>query len=250
MTGVLVTVVSRDYGNMIVRVLTSCTGKKRYSPDNQLALTDFRLIHDSSSFLQLERRLAAYSTEAVEMYTGQQHVRLMNGVRHFQEVRPEHKVDLWILSAGYGVIAGRRKICPYECTFRGMKQREIHEWAQHLRIPQKTHRIFSKESDLFIVLLGETYLRSLELNADVEFAAPTIFVASQNSARYIKGRGNIRVVTLKKSDTRRFSCGMVGLKGEVVRRILYFLAENGSALSMTTFIQSDLLRLADETVIG
>lgn len=44
-------------------------------------------------------------------------------------------IDLWILSAGYGLILGSQEIVPYECTFQGMKTAELREWAAYLQVP-------------------------------------------------------------------------------------------------------------------
>ena len=72
---------------------------------------------------------------AEEMYTGQQHLRLMNGVRAaVASDKRNCSVVLYILSAGYGLIEGKRSIAPYECTFSGMKRPQLREWADALNL--------------------------------------------------------------------------------------------------------------------
>ena len=68
-----------------ILVLTSCTSDKKYSPTNLIAIEDF----DSSE--ELTRRteeLKNYKTEASEMYTGIQHISLMEGLKKVCKVDP------------------------------------------------------------------------------------------------------------------------------------------------------------------
>lgn len=48
---------------MKVRILTSCTGEKQFSPDNQLTQDDFRLLHDREAFKAREGSLAEYRSQ-------------------------------------------------------------------------------------------------------------------------------------------------------------------------------------------
>ena len=102
---------------MRILVITSCTGRKKYKPANQLQLEDF---------LSVERRgvrsteLKSFETSAAEMYTGQQHRYLMAGLEKVWEVYGSAVVDLHIISAGYGLLAEDDDIVPYNVTFSGL----------------------------------------------------------------------------------------------------------------------------------
>lgn len=207
-------------------------------------------LYNTTVFKQFEERLTNYRTSAATMYSGQQHLRLMDGTSRFQERRPEDKVDLWILSAGYGLIPGKRKIVPYECTFQGMRVSEIRKWARHLRIPQAARALFSQPADLVVVLLGNSYLRSLALDDETRIVPPTLFFASRTGEKYIKGQGKIYVFKLTTVEAKRFSCGLVGLKGEVAKRLLLYLEMEGEpglhrVLNMK---QNDLFESLDSIV--
>src|SRR4051794_27231895 len=102
---------------MKIRIITSCTGEKLISHDQQLTQDDFRLLNEPELFRAREDRLAGCRTSAEDFYTGQQHLRLMRGVKQLRDKLGAESVDLWILSAGYGLIPGSRQIVPYECTF-------------------------------------------------------------------------------------------------------------------------------------
>ncbi len=54
------------------------------------------------------------------MYTGWQHLYLMRGVDRLRRAFGDDFVDLRIVSAGYGLIAADREICPYDVTFSKM----------------------------------------------------------------------------------------------------------------------------------
>jgi hypothetical protein len=212
---------------MKIRVITSCTGEKQHSPENQLTQGDFEYLHEPAQFKLLEERLAEFRMPAENLYTGQQHVRLMEGVRDLREVRGADSVDLWTLSAGYGLIPGNREIVPYECTFQGMKAKEIDAWAKHLHVPQDVRELLAQPADMILVLLGDSYLRALALDDDVTFAAPTLFFIGRTSRKRIQGEGPLRIVPISNPEAKRFSCGLVGLKGELAKRILRQLFEKG-----------------------
>lgn len=231
---------------MKIRIITSCTGEKRHSPEDQLTQDDLRNLHDGETFEALEATLDGYRTPAQDLYTGQQHVRLMEGVRRFRDDLGPDTVDLWILSAGYGLIPGEREVVPYECTFSGMKVAEIEEWAEHLRVPAYARQLFASPADLILVLLGEPYLRALDLDGTVEFAPPAVFFTSKGALRYIQGEGEIRTVPLTNREAKRFSCGLVGLKGELAQRLLVRLTEEGeSFLAELLDPETDALSLLD-----
>ena len=100
-----------------IAVLTSCTSTKQYKPSHELTQKDFA---DLSADAQGRRiaELSEYTLPAYQMYTGNQHARLIAGI---EDLRANGStVDLHIISAGYGLIGGNQPIVPYECTFSGM----------------------------------------------------------------------------------------------------------------------------------
>jgi hypothetical protein len=234
---------------MKIRVITSCTGEKQNSPENQLTRSDFDRLHEPKQFKLLEERLAEFRTPAEDLYTGLQHVRLMEGVQRFRGRYGVNRLDLWILSAGYGLIPGDRQIVPYECTFQGMKAAEIDAWAKHLRVPPDARQLFARPADLILVLLSDSYLRALALDESVEFKAPTLFFAGRSTRKRVRGRGALRIIPVSHSEAKRFSCGLVGLKGELTKRILYQLTDKGeTSLQKLLDSATDVLALLESTV--
>src|SRR4051794_10632253 len=102
---------------------------------------------------------------AEDLYCGQHHLRLMRGISEARHGGLE--VDLSIVSAGHGVIAGCEPLTPYEQTFQGKPSGERREMARALAIPQDVRRVLSGPADLHVVLLGEDYLEACGLGDDI-----------------------------------------------------------------------------------
>ncbi len=230
---------------MRILIVTSCTGEKKHSPAGQLTQDDFLSLHDADEFGPMEVMLAKYRTPAQDLYTGQQHVRLMRGVADLQEKLGAESVDLWIVSAGYGVIPGAREIVPYECTFQGMKGKELNAWREHLGIPSAIRDVLAKPYDLGLVLLGDSYLKACDLDEQVQLGGPTLFFCGSVTARKFPAIPNSRTVILKNQEAKRFSCGLVGLKGELAARLLRKVAEDPKLVSTLPTPETDVLALLD-----
>ena len=82
-----------------------------------------------------ERELNDALMPAGEIYSGEQHVRLMRGVRKFREAADGNGARLdsahslgWLRDIGED-----RHVAPYECTFATMKTKELADWAKALQ---------------------------------------------------------------------------------------------------------------------
>ncbi|MCG8365581.1 MAG: hypothetical protein MJA27_19900 [Pseudanabaenales cyanobacterium] len=193
-----------------VLIITSCTGEKRFKPDNPLTLDDFR---NPTWLSEREAELAEFACPAGELYTGMQHLRLMEGGRVLRDALGSDVLAVEILSAGYGLIGEHQKIVPYEVTFNGMKGHEIDEWAQRLDVHTAIEQRL-KLADLVFFLLGDNYLRSLQLPIQTRPDQTLVFLASRSSAKKIPQlAAQTFVMPLSNSDAKRYRYGLVGLKG-------------------------------------
>ena len=75
-------------------VVTSCTGEKKLSPGNQLIQSDFLA---KETLADREHELAEYETIASDMYTGMQHLRLMEGIETLRKKFGKDVLDLYIV---------------------------------------------------------------------------------------------------------------------------------------------------------
>ena len=215
---------------MKVLIISSCTGEKATYSDNQITLEDFKL--GSEHIIQCEDRLAEFKRPAELLYTGMQHQRLMRGVvaaRSGSEVQ----IDLNIVSAGYGLIPGSRILPPYEATFIGMKTAEARSWAKRLNIADDVRKLLAEPYDLALILLGGDYLKALGLDGDVKLGGPTILFCGVGSASKLPALKKLQLIVISNKDATRFSCGMIGIKGELASRILERIAFNPRELEAT-----------------
>lgn len=180
-----------------VTVVTSCTGLKRQEPR---------------------------ALPAEDLYTGQQHLRLMRGVRALRDAGTH--VDVWIVSAGHGLVHGSDLLVPYERTFQGRPTAERREMAAELDIPADLQSVLAQSTDFAVVLLSEEYLDACGLTDDLQPGGPLMVVCSASSALRVPAIADATVIALRTAHTREFRCGYVGLKGEVVGRLLWALADD------------------------
>ncbi len=211
---------------MRIVVVTSCTGEKSVSAPKQLTMEDFR--KGASHLQKREAELSALAAPAEALYSGQQHIRLMRGVSEFRSwgANAAATLDLWILSAGYGLVPSNQILAPYEATFSGMSKAEVALWSAQLKIREHTARVLREPATAAMLLLGDSYLDALDLNSIDELGATTLVLCSRKSAQKLRRRPNLRPVPLDTSDTKRFGAGLVALKGELGARLLSAMASN------------------------
>lgn len=203
---------------MKIIVITSCTGRKALSCQDQLTIDDFK--HGKEHVATREGELAAFLAPAEEMYTGEQHLRLMRGVKYARTAG--YEVDVWIVSAGYGLIHGSQVIAPYNVTFSNMRPAQLRDWSLHLGVHQSLRNLLKQPADGALVLLGDRYLQAAALEHVTDVAYPAWAICGAGSTN--RFGSSFRLHLVEQSDTTRFRVGMVGIKGEVAARALEKLA--------------------------
>lgn len=199
---------------MKISIITSCTDTKAVRLPNQLTLADF--MQGSEHVATRESEITGQPLPAEYMYRGEQHVRLMRGVHAARQAGVE--VRLWIVSAGYGLLAADTPIKPYNATFGDLSAGEARQWAVQLGLAQQVRQALAEPADCALILLGGAYLNVCGL--DKVTAAPKSTWALCGTGAVKRFSNAIRPIPLTKQDTRRFRAGLVGLKGEVAAQIL------------------------------
>lgn len=166
-------------------VITSCTGSKAVQHRSHLTLEDFRI---PSRLIERERDLAHLRMPVAELYTGEQHVHLMRGIRHLRERHGRGSIAVNIISAGYGLVPEDRLLAPYEATFHGMPKQELRAWAGQLGIPEAV-REAAAPFPLVIFLLGDEYLQSIAPPLVSGPGQRVIFLAKPILASRLTARG-------------------------------------------------------------
>ncbi len=190
-------------------VVSSCTSEKKVKVVNALTQKDFFDIKN----LRMREKEIDVLYKAADMYTGIQHLRLMEGINLLRSSIGKEVIDLYILSAGYGLINEERIIAPYEVTFNSMNSKQILKWSNHLKIPQTLLKLISNY-DLILFLLGEKYIRALQLNLlKIYGNQKLVFLGGMNSFHLIPKNGNTAFIKLGPKEASDFSYGLIGLKG-------------------------------------
>ena len=207
---------------MKIIVITSCTGEKFVESPAGLTLADFQ--KGAAHVASRENDVRDLMRSAEDIYSGQQHVRLMRGVKAFREAQPTNgsgsTLDLYVLSAGYGLVEGARLLAPYEATFQGMKTKELRGWADSLGVPAAVRRVLAQPYDLAFLLLGDGYLNACDLDSRVKLGGRVIAFCGGRMAGKLPKMDGLTLVPLENADAKRFGCALVGLKGELGGRLL------------------------------
>ena len=157
-----------------ILVITSCTGQKKHKPPNQLKYKDFA---SPECLRQRTAELKDFKVSAAEMYTGQQHLYLMDGLRQLRETHGQTVVDLNIISAGYGLLGEKDVIVPYNVTFQKLKKKEILERSDKLQIYKHVETSIA-DYKLVIFLLGKEYVQVLKLPFKIPDTVTQVFLAA------------------------------------------------------------------------
>jgi hypothetical protein len=206
-------------------IVTSCSSSKTVDDPNRLTFADFAA--GKAHVEARETELADFLTPAEDLYDGLQHRRLMGGIRYArQHPAKEIEIVLHIVSAGYGVIDSARKVAPYELTFKGMSATGLRMWADRLGVPRDFRAALSTHYELGLVLLGSNYLQACGISKDLLLGGRTIFLSSKNVATMVQQIPDAVCWPLTNADARTLGTPLVGLKGEIARRLLVAFADN------------------------
>ena len=241
---------------MNVRIISSCTGLKRPTErfsetgtGDPLSLAELRRAGGDGAAGAPPRAAELGISPARALYAGQQHARLMRGVdrvglRIASGETALSRPDLWILSAGFGLLHEGEKVPPYEVTFQGMPKADLRSWADTLGIPGRVAGALAEPADLQLVLLGDSYWDAVDLQPDATLGGPTLLVCGSAKARTLPTPPGSKILALRRDTARRFSCGLVGLKGELAARLMLWLYEDPKQTA------SRLARVADPATDG
>ncbi|MGF6950208.1 hypothetical protein QF028_002713 [Neobacillus sp. B4I6] len=209
---------------MKLLIITSCTNSKIYSPEQQLNKSDFL---DTSILFEREKQLGSFKAKAKDMYTGQQHLWVIDGINNLREKYGDSVVDLAIVSAGYGLLNEDQEIFPYNVTFSKMKKDELTDWSNNLKINKDTSEKI-KSYDMVFFLLGEEYLNSLQLPfVETRQDQRLVFLGSKASGNLIPNNNPYYYVEVGNKDAKEFGKMSISLKGYLFKVLVKEIVENG-----------------------
>lgn len=94
---------------------------------------------------------------AVQMYGGS-----FKAVRALvEDLRRCVDVDLYVLSARYGLIEAERPVVPYEATLEGLGREEVERWAESRGVPAKFAELLGRGYGTIFAVLPGNYAKAL-----------------------------------------------------------------------------------------
>jgi hypothetical protein len=180
--------------------------------------------------------------EAQELYSGEQHTRLMRGVATYRAAgEPAGRLDLRIVSAGLGLLKADELVHGYEQTFDGMPPKDARLLANELGLPAALQDAMEAPLRLGLLLLGKTYLRACALPEDLTPGGPMMAIVTAASTRWLPAA--ITPALTGVADLKRFGAGHMAVKGEIGGRALALLARDPAAVDRLA--TGDLVALAE-----
>lgn len=163
---------------MRILVISPCSSTQKHNKlPNRLGPVDFT----SSDRLALRmEELSNYKEPAAEMYEGKEHEEIMKGLWKIRRCYGRESVDLSIISTGYGLVDECCAIVPYNVpnnespVLKGEGRDKLHQDVEEL----------IKDYDLVFFLLGETYVKALQLPFNVLDAVTQVFLIFTRTRGY------------------------------------------------------------------
>ncbi|MDE0014121.1 MAG: peroxide stress protein YaaA [Candidatus Poribacteria bacterium] len=208
---------------MKISVITSCTSRKKYKAVNQLQPQDFL---STERLAARSAELKSYETIATDMYTGQQHRHLKAGLEQLRAYYKEAIIDLYIISAGYGLLNESDVIVPYNVTFTGLNKKELLERSNGLQLHERIKTLIT-HYDLVLFLLGAEYVRALQLPFKVPDTVTQIFLIGTGARKLIPNLPNTHFVPAGTSLRHKLHTTNTTLKGLVFERLCAFVCREG-----------------------
>ena len=208
---------------MKILVITSCTSWKKYKPTNQLQPEDFL---SAERLAEKSIELKHYETAATDMYTGRQHLYLKAGLEQVRASYKEAIIDLYIISAGYGLLSESDVIVPYNVTFTGLKKPELLARSNSLQLHEKVETLINNY-DLVFFLLGAEYVQALQLPFKVSKAVTQIFLLGTGAENLVPDLPNTHFIPAGMLLARKLRTTNMALKGLVFKQLCAVVCREG-----------------------
>ncbi|MFA9417980.1 DUF6884 domain-containing protein [Natrinema sp. HArc-T2] len=205
---------------MDILVIDQCSNSKSY-PDES-AVFDAAEI-DDTGLDALRARDEAVSVPARKLYDGRQQQYISEAV---DSLRADgHTVDRYFISAGFGLVAEREDLPPYNATFAEMTASEIDSWSASLEISERTRdAITSSSYDIVFFALGSDYYRALDLS-DILSALPAdTFGVTFNQEEVADQYENVISIPARTEQAKEQGTIVVALKGNYLKNFANNLA--------------------------
>ena len=214
---------------MKILVISSCSSTKKHNPVNRLQVEDFS---PPKRFAARTAELKPYEVPAAEMYTGEAHKLVMEGLELVRGSYEQSTIDLSIISAGYGLLSATDLIVPYDVTFEGLGVAR----SDVLELNRKVGNLI-KDYELVFFLLGKEYVQALRLpfgesgpGEQVPETVTQIFLLGASYRKLIPDAPNVHFVPAGNALSQTLGVMGVELKGFIFKKICEAVCRDGLQL--------------------
>ncbi len=165
-------------------------------------------------------RLQKWETPARDLYRGRQFMTMVRAVDAFRNARPNVATSLYVVSAGYGLVAETQGLVPYEAAL-GPRKKDWIRIGRELGMASHVRGAIGSAS-VAIVALSEPYMTAAELPAD-HIATRVVYLMAGKHVPISNGIA----VRAGRPEARALGTTEREVRGVILRRLLGLLAERG-----------------------
>ncbi|MBD3405892.1 MAG: hypothetical protein GF411_07160 [Candidatus Lokiarchaeota archaeon] len=224
---------------MDICVIGSCGKKKQTSSPEAPTCNQLQSKEDLAIWRE---RLQDLVVPARDMYVGNQSRELGKGVDLLRTI-DNVSVEYFIISAGFGLLAEKSLVPPYECSFSTMGSKAIKKRASNLSIDSDFLSICEKKYDLLYLALGKKYLYSLGSSWQSVFDGILVAFDSKLDSpdAIIIPAGNSTVKAFSRHGHKVH--GAAGFKGDLLRILAdYALKQEDSYNEVSAWVEPFYLK--------
>ena len=115
-----------------INVIVTCTKRKKANPVSNLHVRNFKRFNIETAFARWTREIIKTDVEsfsARQLYSGD-HWSIIRSLADASTCRNQ-KVNIWVCSAGYGIISLNTLIKPYSATFSSSHPDSVSNWSDN-----------------------------------------------------------------------------------------------------------------------
>lgn len=218
---------------MHVLILDQCSGSKCY-PDTSPVFDAADI--DAHSRDDLLDRPGVATIPARDLYAGRQQEYITAAVEALRAAG--HDVSRYFVSAGFGVVAEREPLPPYEVTFAEMSDSEIDVRARNVGIPGETRDLITAtDFDIGFVALGSDYLRAVKGDDLLRDFPDDALGAVFNHEDAVTDRENLVSIPARTDQAREHGTIVVALKGVYLQNFAEHLSNGREVRSAADIVE-------------
>ncbi len=206
-------------------IVAGGTGRLAVHHPRELRKDDFL---DLERLHEREAELKNFLRPASELYCCDQFRFTRSGVDMLRSAFGRDKVDMRIMSPGYGLIGEQDMIAPHSVSLTDFDRAELHLWADHLGVPAAVRELVA-DYDLAIFLVGQCCLEAMRPPLVPAAGQRFILLATEHYRRRYSLPG---VTVLPTGRLAQASCevGSMALKGYLFSRFAQVATREGVEL--------------------